>query len=84
MMWQGFILGACIALFGRLTHVASIINNFLSVPVGSTPRFVLQSFEFAFTHGEFMTAIVVLAMVGFSISFIVRTIPILFRYRFAI
>jgi hypothetical protein len=45
MFWQGLVLGACVALFGRLTHVASLIDNFLSVPVGSVPTYVAGAFS---------------------------------------
>lgn len=55
MFWRGVVLGAAAMLLARWLHVASIVNNFLSVPVGSTPSFVANSFVGAATHGEMLT-----------------------------
>ena len=78
MLWQGFLLGACIALFGRMTHVASIVRNFEHTRIENTPNFVWGSFVNAFTHGEVLTVLVVLFMIGLSASFIYRAVPVLF------
>ena len=79
MLWQGFVLGACIALFGRLTHVAAIIRNIEASQVANVPHYVLVSFEKAFTHGEFLTAVVTLAMIGLTVSVAYRTASIMSR-----
>lgn len=72
MLWQGFILGACVALFGRLTHVAAIEHNFLNTSIQHLPSYVLSSFTNALMHGEVLTALVVLSMVALSASFLYR------------
>ena len=79
MLWQGFVLGACVALFGRLTYVAAIIRNLEATSVGNVPHYVLVSFEKALTHGEMLTVLVTLAMVGLSVSFFYRALGILSR-----
>ena len=77
MLWQGFVLGACVALFGRLTHVAAIEHNFLNTSIQNTPSYVFHSFTNAFVHGEALTALVVLTMVTLSLSFLYRALPVL-------
>lgn len=84
MFWQGIALGVCIALFGRLTHVASIAHNFLAVPLAQVPQYVLSAFEHAFSSGELFTVIISLGMIGFSVSFVYHVLPFLlpfFRHR---
>ena len=66
--WQGFLLGACVALFGRLVHVASVTHNLLSTPVGQVPDYVEGSFMHAFATGEFLTVVVTLGMVVIGLS----------------
>lgn len=63
IFWQGVFLGAAVLLLGRWLHVASIVDNFLAVPVREVPSFVLGSFVGAFTHGEAMTALMTLVAV---------------------
>ena len=58
VFWQGVFLGVSAFLLARWLHVASIIHNFLSVPVGSVPKYVTGSFVGAINHGELMTALV--------------------------
>lgn len=84
MFWQGAVLGACIAAFGRLTHVAALIHNFLAVPIGATPKFVVSSFVGALEHGEFITAVVVVMMAVLSLSFIVRAMPLFIPHKMAV
>ena len=79
MLWQGVLLGACIALFGRLTHVAAIIRNLEATRIGDAPLFVYNSFMYALTHGEVLTALVAFFIITFSVVLVVRTIPILFH-----
>ena len=84
MFWQGIVLGGSVALFGRLTHVASIVHNFLSVPLSQTPLFVESAFASALARGEMVTVLVVLAMVVFSVSFFLRTVPLMFKMQFSL
>lgn len=79
MLWQGVVLGACIALFGRLTHVAAIARNLEATRIGDAPQFVLNSFVYALTHGEVLTALVALFIGTLTVAIIVRAIPILFH-----
>jgi cell division protein FtsX len=81
MLWQGFLLGASIALFGRLTHVASIAHNFAATRIENAPTFVWSSFVNAYTHGEVLTVLVVLFMIGLSVSLVARLVPLLVQQR---
>ncbi|HEY0964487.1 MAG TPA: hypothetical protein VGE31_01685, partial [Candidatus Paceibacterota bacterium] len=72
MLWQGILLGMCVALFGRLTHVASILHNFAATRIENAPAFVWNSFVHAYNGGEVLTVLVVLFMVGLSLSLITR------------
>jgi glucose-6-phosphate-specific signal transduction histidine kinase len=71
MFWQGLFLSVATLLLARWLHVASIINNFLSVPVGSVPNYMYGSFKGAFTHGEALTAItlVVAGILAVSVGY---------------
>ena len=60
IFWQGMFLGAATLLLGQWLHVASIVDNFLAVPVREVPEFIVGSFVGAFTHGETLTALVTL------------------------
>jgi hypothetical protein len=77
MLWQGFVLGACVALFGRLTNVGAIIRNFEHTTIANAPTYVWGSFVTAYARGEVLTVLVVLFMIGLSLSFIARAIPLL-------
>lgn len=63
MFWRGVFLGAAALLLAEWLHVASIIKNILATPVGQTPQYVAQSFTHAATHGELLTALVVVVAV---------------------
>lgn len=70
IFWQGIFLGAATLLLARWLHVASIIDNFLSIPLREVPGFVLGSFLGAFAHGEAVTALVLvisLVITGFAL-----------------
>jgi cell division protein FtsX len=77
MLWQGFVLGACIALFGRLTHVAAIAHNFGATKLENAPSFVWNSVAHALWGGEVLTVLVVLFMVGLTVSFLYRAVQTL-------
>ena len=81
MLWQGFVLGASIALFGRLTHVASIGRNFAHTSVENAPAFVFDSFANALAGGEVLTVLVSVFMVGLSLSFVYRATGLLSGFR---
>jgi len=63
IFWQGVFLGAAVLLLARWLHVASIVDNFLAVPVREVPNFVVGSFFGAISHGEFLTALVSLLFI---------------------
>jgi hypothetical protein len=66
-LWQGVVLGACIALFGRLTHVAAISHNVSSIPLKDAPAFVFNAFANALAGGELLTVLVSVFIIGASI-----------------
>jgi hypothetical protein len=59
--WQGALLMVSSALLARWLHVASIIDNFLAVPVRDVPHFISNSVFGAISHGEVLTVIVFIA-----------------------
>ena len=81
MLWQGFVLGACIALFGRLTHVASIAHNLGATNIENAPAFIFNSFVHALQGGEVLTVLVSVFMIGLSLSFMYRAAGILSSTR---
>lgn len=68
MMWQGIFLGASAILLAKWLHVASIINNFLAVPVGSVPQYLYGSVSNAVNHGELVTVITLFASGFIAVS----------------
>ncbi len=68
--WKGFLFGGCLALFGRLVHVASVTDNVLATPLRDLPIFVIQTFKHAVTSGEFLTVVAVLVMLTIGVSFV--------------
>jgi hypothetical protein len=68
MFWQGVFLSVASALLAKWLHVASIFNNFLSVPVGRVPMYIYNTFVGAITHGEFITAITLVLASGVAVS----------------
>lgn len=52
VFWQGLFLGVAGLLLARWLHVASIIDNFLSVPVGKVPQYAFGAVWGALEHGE--------------------------------
>ena len=81
MFWQGMFLGACVALFGRLTHVASLIDNLLTVPVGSVPAYVGGTVSVAMANGELLTVLVTAFMFVLTLSVMVRLVPQVASFR---
>jgi predicted phage tail protein len=71
-LWQGFLLGACIALFGKFTHVASIARNFSHTNVENAPAFIFNAFANALAGGEVLTVLVSVFMIGLSLSFVYK------------
>jgi Na+/H+-dicarboxylate symporter len=69
---HGFMLGASVSMFGRLTHVAAITNNLLEVPVGFIPTYALETIRGALAGGEVLTVLVTVLLVGLSVSAVVR------------
>lgn len=63
IFWQGVFLGAATLLLARWLHVASIVDNFLAVPVREVPNFIVGSFFGAISHGEVMTALLTVGSV---------------------
>ena len=66
LLWVGLVLGGAVALLGRFTHVASIIDNTLATPLGSVPTYMVNSFMAAIARGELGTVLVVLAIASLS------------------
>lgn len=82
-LWQGVVLGASVAAFGRLTHVAAISNNILATPAGSVPAYVGNTILSSVGNGELMTVLVVVLMSTLSAMWAKRIADSLFRMRIA-
>lgn len=68
MFFQGAFLSVAALLLARWLHVASIVENFLSVPVGSAPLYVYQTFITAISGGELLTVLTLIAASGVAVS----------------
>lgn len=66
LLWCGLMLGGAVALLGRFTHVASIIENTLATPLGNVPQYMASSFLSAVARGELGTVLVVLTIASVS------------------
>lgn len=66
LLYCGLLLGGAVALLGRWTHVASVIDNMLATPLGQVPTYMFASFTSALQRGEFGTAIVLLTIASVS------------------
>lgn len=66
LLWCGVVLGGAVALFGRFTHVSSIIDNTLATPLGQVPSYLMYSFTAALERGELGTVLVVLTIASVS------------------
>ena len=66
LLWFGLVLGGAVALFGRWTHVSSIVDNTLSTPLGQVPAYIIDSFAAAIARGELGTVLVILTIAGMS------------------
>lgn len=82
-LWQGFLLGASIAAFGRLTHVAAIIENVLATPFGAVPNYVVATLFEATANGELVTVLSVLLMTFLSLLWLKRISQAIIVPRFA-
>lgn len=75
MFFQGVFLSVAAILLARWLHVASIVHNFLSVPVGRVPAFVSGAFSHAISSGEsimlvtFILAGLVSVSVGYKLAY---------------
>jgi uncharacterized membrane protein len=66
LLWAGLVMGGAVALLGRFTHVASIVDNTLATPVGSVPTYIMNSFLTAIARGELGTVLVILTIASMS------------------
>ena len=67
MFFQGVFLSVAALLLAQWLHVASIVHNFLAVPVGNVPNYVYSSFSSAISHGELITVLTLLLAGGVAI-----------------
>jgi len=82
VFWQGVFLGAALLLLADWLHVFSIINNFLSVPVGQVHYYILTSFVGAITAGKFLTVATAVAVVLVSVSVSFHLASLFVRLQF--
>ena len=68
IFWQGMFLSIAAALLAKWLFVASIVHNFLAVPMGRVPQYVMDSFGNAITHGELLTVLILILAAGVAIS----------------
>lgn len=68
VFWQGVFLSVAAVLLAKWLHVASIVKNFLSVPVGTVPQYVAHAVTHAATHGELLTVLTLALAGGVAVS----------------
>ena len=68
MMWRGVFLGVATMLLAEWLHVASIVKNFLSVPLGAAPQYVANAFVNAATHGEILMVLTFITTALIAVS----------------
>ena len=66
LLWCGLVLGGAVALLGRWTHVASVLDNTLAKPVVQMPTYMVDSFLAAVARGELGTVLVILTIASMS------------------
>jgi len=66
LLWCGLVLGGAVALLGRWTHVASVMDNTLAKPVVQMPGYMVDSFLSAIARGELGTVLVILTIASVS------------------
>ena len=62
------LFSLALLVFAKMVHVASVIDNFMNIPVASVPSFVLN----AVSHGEVLTLLAVGAMMFTALSLPLR------------
>lgn len=66
LLYVGLVLGGAIALFGRFTHVASLLDTTLATPLGHVPTYIVDSFIGAIARGELGTVLVTLTVASLT------------------
>ncbi len=74
MVWQGIAFMGSLYLFGRLTHVASIVSNFLATPLSNAPNFIINAFTHALAEGRILTVLISILIAMISVSIVSRLI----------
>ncbi len=64
---HGFLFGASLIAFWKLVSIMSIVQNFLSVPVGSVPAYLWQSFAQAESFALLAFGIIVFTILSVGI-----------------
>ena len=82
MLWRGVFLGAAAVLLARWLHVASIVENFLAIPVGAVPQYIVNSLVSAATHGEVLTLLTLAAASLVALSSAYRILKSIHWERF--
>lgn len=62
MFWHGILFALLVGVLAKVLHVASIIDNFLAVPVGGVPEYAVNAVWSVISHGEFLTLASLMAM----------------------
>lgn len=68
IFWQGAFLSVAAFLLAKWLFVASIVRNFLAVPVGGVPHYVWGAFVKAATEGELLMALIFVLAGGVALS----------------
>ena len=81
LLWCGLVLGGAMALFGRWTHVASLIDNTLATPLGQIPSYMTNSLLAAIARGELGTVLVILTIASMSAVVVWQLAHVRLGYR---
>jgi hypothetical protein len=62
------LFALALLVFAKMVHVASVVNNFMHIPVANVPNFIFT----AVSHGEVVTLLAIGAMMFTALSLPLR------------
>jgi hypothetical protein len=74
---QGLLFGMAVVSLAQRLHVAKIIENFLLVPVGQVPAYIMGAIFGAWIHGEVLLLTTLLVSGVIAVAMSVRLIQII-------
>jgi Na+/H+-dicarboxylate symporter len=76
--WQGIVFGGAFGVFTDVVHVASVIDNTLSTPLGQLPTYITKTVVIALQNGEVISVVTLVLLVGIALSILRKVVPYTF------